>query len=218
MPFDDDIKRKVLLWCDRHCCLCKKACGTNIEVHHIVPEPNGGDSTIDNSIPLCFDCHGSIKHYNPKHPKGSSYKTKEIKARREQIYEEFTRHLVPIVYYEIRQQPPGGVKRTLPDVGFRIQNMGKTFPIKVRVNISAECGNKSAPIRSKYYSGKRLWHLNPRFTISGHFDFPKILLKENAQKRLHVQVSLIDQYEREHAHLPIEYAYKDDNQDWFLEP
>lgn len=218
MPFDEETKRKVLLWCDRHCCLCKKACGTNVEVHHIVPENDGGDSTIGNAIPLCLDCHGSIGQYNPKHPKGSSYKTNEIKARREQIYEEFTRHLVPIVYYEIRQKLPGGVERNFPDVGFRIQNMGKTFPIQAKVNITAKCGDKTAPIHSDYYNGERPWNLNPRFTISGHFDFPEILLNEDAQNRLHVQVSLIDQYEREHPHLPVEYAYKDDIQDWFLEP
>jgi hypothetical protein len=218
MPFDDATKRKVLLWCDRHCCLCKKACGTNIEVHHIVPEAEGGDSTIDNAIPLCFDCHGSIEHYNPKHPKGSNYKSEEIKARREQIYEEFTRNLVPIVYYEIRQQVEGGEKRTFPDIGFRIQNMGKTFPIRAKVNIIAKCGDKSRPIQSEYYSGNRLWNLNPRFAISGHFDFPSDLLSENGQKRLHVQVSLINQYERDHDHLPVEYAYDDENQDWFLEP
>jgi hypothetical protein len=218
MPFDEDTKIKVLLWCDRHCCMCKKACGTNIEVHHIVSEADGGDSGVDNAIPLCFDCHGSIAQYNPKHPKGSKYKTEEIKARRDQVYEEFTRHLVPIVYYQISQKLGVEKKRTFPDVGFRIQNMGKMFPIRVRVNVNAKRGSESVPIDSEFYNGERLWHLNPRFAISGHFDFPQDLREGDGQKRVHIQVLLVDQYDREHAHLPIEYAYNDENEDWILEP
>ena len=35
MPFDEKVRKKVLLWCDRHCCLCRKPCGINIEVHHL---------------------------------------------------------------------------------------------------------------------------------------------------------------------------------------
>lgn len=42
MPFDERLRTRVLLWCDRHCCLCKKACGVNIEVDHIVPESESG--------------------------------------------------------------------------------------------------------------------------------------------------------------------------------
>lgn len=95
MPFDEKIRNRVLLWCDRHCCLCKKACGINIEVHHIIPENQGGNSELDNAIPLCFECHSNVGNYNVQHPRGTKYKPDELKARREQIYEEYTRHLVP---------------------------------------------------------------------------------------------------------------------------
>jgi hypothetical protein len=47
MPFSHEVKTRALLWCDRHCCLCKKACGPNIEVHHIVQESDGGSNDID---------------------------------------------------------------------------------------------------------------------------------------------------------------------------
>ena len=36
--FSDDVKLKCLLWSDRHCCLCGKQCGINIEIHHIIPK------------------------------------------------------------------------------------------------------------------------------------------------------------------------------------
>jgi len=62
MPFDPAIRTKVLLWSDRHCCLSNKACGVNIEVHHVIPENKKGKSNLDNAIPLCFDCHSEIMH------------------------------------------------------------------------------------------------------------------------------------------------------------
>ena len=91
-PFTDDTKRKCLLWSDRHCCLCGKVCGTDIEIAHIgQPE----DNDIENAIPLCYDCHAKIGRYNVEHPRGNKYKPDELKARRDQIYEHYTRHLVP---------------------------------------------------------------------------------------------------------------------------
>jgi len=47
MPFDPALRTRVLLWCDRHCCLCKKPCGVNIEVDHIVPEAAGGTNDLN---------------------------------------------------------------------------------------------------------------------------------------------------------------------------
>src|ERR1043166_5351104 len=116
MPFSPDLRDKLLLWCDRHCCLCKKACDVFIEVHHI--DPNGGDDE-DNAIPLCFECHGRVSHYDPKHPIGTKCKSAELKKRREQIYDEFTRHLVPALSYKVYQSG-----RILPDVGLSVLHPG----------------------------------------------------------------------------------------------
>ena len=77
MAFDLETRTKVLLWCDRHCCLCKKDCGINIEVHHVEPEVAGGSDDIDNAIPLCFDCHGAVQHYNNEHPREQNTKLME---------------------------------------------------------------------------------------------------------------------------------------------
>ena len=49
MNFSEDIRINCLLWCDRRCCLCKKACGIDIEVHHIVPKANNGTNELDNA-------------------------------------------------------------------------------------------------------------------------------------------------------------------------
>ncbi|MDH5782989.1 MAG: HNH endonuclease [Candidatus Bathyarchaeota archaeon] len=134
--FSEEDRIKVLLWCDRHCCLCGKECGTIIEIHHI--EQKGENlSDIDNAIPLCRNCHGKIESYDPKHPVGTSDKIKEIKARRDQIYDKYTRHLVPpLVFY---LTPRLGDRRSpqirLPKVGFVIENHGLFLPTKIKVNI-----------------------------------------------------------------------------------
>ena len=49
-PFSEDVKINILLWCDRHCCLCGEPCGTNIIIHHIEQEGEN-TSDIDNAIP-----------------------------------------------------------------------------------------------------------------------------------------------------------------------
>lgn len=120
--FNEDVKMKALLWCNRHCCLCGRARGTDIEIAHIVPKNKGGTDDIDNAIPLCYDCHSEIGKYNKEHPRGNKYRPEELKARREQIYEEQTRHLVPPVSYEVTQRLPDGHKRPFPDVGFHLRS------------------------------------------------------------------------------------------------
>ena len=69
--FRDEDKVKMLLWSDRHCCLCKKACGTDIEIAHIDAD-SGND--MNNGIPLCYNCHAEIAlgigygiHSSPQH-------------------------------------------------------------------------------------------------------------------------------------------------------
>lgn len=224
MPFSDEVKTKALLWCDRHCCLCKKACGPNIEVHHIVPESEGGPNDIDNAIPLCLDCHGTIGSYNIKHPIGNKYKIDELKSRREQIYEEFTRHLVPPVYYTITNllgpEPDGKQKkRKFPDVGFQLHHCGDSLPVKVKTVMTpqSEEGRHVGSIGG-HYSGEKLWHLNPRMIMSGHFKLPEKVTQSTNRPYLKVLVTIIDQYDREHDYLPIGWIYEANSDDWFLEP
>lgn len=57
-----------------------------MELHHIQQEADGGMPDFENCIPLCFDCHADVGHYNPRHPKGKKYSTGELKAHRDQWY------------------------------------------------------------------------------------------------------------------------------------
>ena len=57
-----------------------------MELHHIQQEADDGMSDFENCIPLCFDCHADVGHYNPRHPKGKKYSAGELKAHRDQWY------------------------------------------------------------------------------------------------------------------------------------
>lgn len=219
MPFGQDVRTKVLLWCDRHCCLCKKPCGMNIEVHHIVPENEGGSDDIDNAIPLCFDCHSEVLCYNVKHPKGTKYKPDELKTRREQVYEAFTRHLVPPLDYQITQELPGGAQRKFPDVGFVITHLGDSLPVRVRVKAEVVLHDRTVIFdEGGYYSGDKLWHMNPRHSFRGHFTFPQDLISDEDRTELRITVTIIDRYEREHTLLPVGWVYMPNKNAWYAEP
>jgi len=107
--FSDEIRNKCLLWCARHCCLSGKDCGIVTEIAHIDPKRNDQE----NAIPLCYDCHAKIGQYSREHPRGNRFKAEELVPRREQIYDQYTRHLVPITTARIVQED-----RDLPGVGF----------------------------------------------------------------------------------------------------
>lgn len=81
------VKDKALVSCGRCCCICHRFCGIKIELHHIIENSKKGASTFDNCIPLCFDCHAEVGHYNPKHPKGTKYSESELKMHRDHWYD-----------------------------------------------------------------------------------------------------------------------------------
>jgi hypothetical protein len=91
MPFSPKTRETVLVSCSRSCCLCHRFRGTKIEVHHIVPLASGGTNDISNAIPVCFDCHADIEHYNINHPKGTKYSENELKSHRDLWFEKVSK-------------------------------------------------------------------------------------------------------------------------------
>lgn len=214
--FREEDKVRILLWCDRHCCLCGKSCGTNIEIAHIDAK---GPREIDNAIPLCFECHTNTGHYNREHPRGNKYRADELKSRREQVYEQHTRLLVPPIHYEITQEVHGGGKRPFPDVSFNITHMGDSLPVQCVVRIRPFLGGRDlGQIGGDLYSGRSRWNLNPRFGIAGHFEVPREAVESNDRLELQVSVSVIDQYERQHDLLPVSWVYMPSKSAWFAHP
>ena len=76
MPFSQAVKLQVKRKADFRCCRCHEV---GIDIHHIVPEAQGGPSDIDNAAPLCQNCHDRFGA-NPE-------KRKEIRQMRDWWYE-----------------------------------------------------------------------------------------------------------------------------------
>ncbi len=76
MGFSEQLKSKIRKKAHFTCCLCKTV---GIEVHHIIPQEEGGPDTEDNAAPLCPTCH-EIYGANPT-------KRKFIREARDVWYE-----------------------------------------------------------------------------------------------------------------------------------
>lgn len=83
MSFPKDVVDLALVAAGRCCCICHKFCGVRIETHHIRPVSKGGDDTFENCIPLCFDCHAEVEHYNDQHPRGRKFSESELRKHRD---------------------------------------------------------------------------------------------------------------------------------------
>lgn len=86
MGFSVKVKNEIFVKSARHCCVCHKPKGLNIEVHHITPQQQGGRDIIENAIALCFDCHADAGHYFAGHPKGSKLSPAELLQHKEEWF------------------------------------------------------------------------------------------------------------------------------------
>lgn len=215
MSFPQSLREKLLLWCDRRCCLCKKRCDVFIEVHHIVPAADGGGDAEDNAIPLCFDCHARVSHYDSSQPKGTKFHADELRKRRDQIYDEETRHLVPTLHYRVHQE-----RRELPMVGFDMAHTGNSPSVQTVVRLDTYVNGKPADIAETYglYRGEYRWNLNPGERVYGQFEISPTALEVNAHVRVGVYITIYDIYDRPHELLPVTYGLMPNRSQWFLDP
>lgn len=86
MPFSQNVKTKAVEAAAGHCCVCHRFDAGHIEVHHIIPQANGGSDDFENAIALCFDCHTWAGHYNNRHPKGFRYSPEYLQVARNSWY------------------------------------------------------------------------------------------------------------------------------------
>lgn len=95
MGFPPKIKQEALQLSARHCSVCHRYKGIRMEVHHLVQEADGGPNTLNNAIPVCFDCHADAGHFNNRHPKGSKFSIPELKDARDKWYEFVRTNSIP---------------------------------------------------------------------------------------------------------------------------
>jgi len=77
MVFPESIKLGVKHRAAFRCCRCQ---AIGVEIHHIIPKPEGGPDTIDNAAPLCAMCHADFG--------GNPLKRKEIREMRDWWYQQ----------------------------------------------------------------------------------------------------------------------------------
>lgn len=92
MGFKQSEVARLLVACQRRCCVCHKFCGVKMELHHITWKSSGGPDDIENAIPVCFECHAEINHYNPQHPKGRKFTEGELFLHKKQWLEICKQH------------------------------------------------------------------------------------------------------------------------------
>ncbi len=80
MPFPEQLKVKIRKRAN-FCCWCRHPSESYaVEIHHIIPQAQGGRDTEDNAAPLCPNCHGLLGS-NPQ-------MRKQIRERRDQWYQQ----------------------------------------------------------------------------------------------------------------------------------
>lgn len=60
------LRKECIIRDGNRCNICKKDISTDVrsaEVHHTIPEANGGPNTLENLVTLCHNCHSNI-HLN----------------------------------------------------------------------------------------------------------------------------------------------------------
>lgn len=223
-PVNEELRVKLFLWCARHCCFCGKPCTTNIEIHHI--DGDKGNNDEDNLVPLCFNCHGELNRYNPEHPKGSKYRSLEIKRRRKQLYELHTRQYVRPVdikiskySHQLRGKSGEPIPRAWGDYSCTVRTLSQDIPVRLRLRMSAYRMNRRMNVRfGDLYSGTALWNLNPAQAVFGHFRLPISPRTKTFHFRIEAFWSIVDVLNREHLMLPFSYVWEDPEKDWYYDP
>jgi hypothetical protein len=95
MGFSPKVKEEALKRSARHCSVCHRYKGVKMEVHHLIQEADGGPNTLENAIPLCFDCHSDAGHFNNRHPKGSKLSIPGLTKSRDSWYNFVSENSIP---------------------------------------------------------------------------------------------------------------------------
>jgi len=92
--FPESIKKLVKAKAHFQCCRCRNI---GVEVHHIIPQKDGGPNNFDNAAPLCKNCHTDFGD-NPM-------KRKEIKEMRDWWYKKCDEMYKSIVILKEKTEP-----------------------------------------------------------------------------------------------------------------
>ena len=120
MVFPKNDAEKLLTECHRRCCICHKFCGVKMELDHIEPRAVSDNDSIENAIPVCFECHAEIHLYNPDHPLGRRFSAAELKLHKEQ-WLRMCKEFPDILAGAPAVSEPGMMGRLLLEIDFNME-------------------------------------------------------------------------------------------------
>lgn len=82
MTMPEELASELLSNCGRHCCICRRFRPVHLQVHHIVPQSEGGTDDSDNLIALCLTCHSDV---HTKRPFTRRFTHSELKLHRNKV-------------------------------------------------------------------------------------------------------------------------------------
>ena len=86
MAFNSHEIENLLAKTGRRCCLCKML--HSVQVHHIIPQEEGGTDKIDNAIPLCPNCHNEVHSSHVSGRITRKYTVGELKQHRQRTIDQ----------------------------------------------------------------------------------------------------------------------------------
>jgi hypothetical protein len=110
MPFSEALKMRVKRKANFTCCWCQKNI-SKVDIHHIIPQEDGGPDTEDNAAPLCGSCH-TLLGANPT-------LRKEIKERRDHWYKQCAKEYVLMAQEDLQE-----IKETLQSIKLSNREIG----------------------------------------------------------------------------------------------
>lgn len=104
MAFSEKLKEEVRDKSDVRCALCNEPF---VEIHHIIPQAEGGPDTFDNAVALCARCHdiyggNPTKRKQLREKRDSWYKIVEAKKTSRVIHKH---HVYEKIKYVYRNKP-----------------------------------------------------------------------------------------------------------------
>jgi hypothetical protein len=185
-------------------------------------------NNAENAIPVCYLCHAKLEFSRAGSPRGSRFSIAEIKERRDQIYEEKTRHLVPVLTYG----PLNDANMKFPKVQFHLSNNDGGLQVRARCVVEIFVDGRMFGTPTRHYAGDRLWVCNPGLTAVGWFDLSDRNRLNQRQKyrgvhpsralgrdlRLRIHVTIVDAFDREHRRFPAEWYYDWQGETWVYDP
>jgi hypothetical protein len=101
-----------------------------METHHIQPEADRGSDTIENAIPVCFECHAEIQLYNDRHPRGRKFRPDELRLHKEQ-WLRICKETPHLLLAASRSQDVGPLQALVDELEFNIEIAARTDATRI---------------------------------------------------------------------------------------